>query len=502
MNPHLRRALLVLLLLAGAAIRLYRLTDPPLDFHPTRQMHSALIARQMYLKWRPGKITPAEVQARYLGYRMARYEPPIFEALVAKTCLWAGRRFGFHLWVARLYDLLFWLLGAWGLYLLARRLTDADAALAAVAYWMLLPFAIQASRSFQPDPLMTVLLVWAAWAALTWAESPPRSRKRPLLLGLTVALGAAAGIVKAYGLVFAGGIFVAAAWMRYRGGFWRKPAFWGGLAGLAAPVVWVYFLMPRGAVGGGFLQTWTLRMLPLWLSPKLYGGWLQQMTATMGGGFLLLALFGLVLASPAGKALAAGWGAAYAAYGFLVPFHIATHSYYHLPLLPLVALGLAAAVKTLAPFVRTQPRMAQGVLALGLLAAAVYPLGISYWQMKQCPCRQEAQTFTELGQVLPDDGAMIALTQAYGYPLMYYSNRAVDFWPTSRFQQVFNLSAEAFARLFAERTRGHAYFLVTDFTEFARQKALRHYLSTHYPVVREGQGFVLYDLRRPRKDAP
>ena len=108
----LRWALLVLLVAAGASIRLYRLTDPPLDFHPTRQMHSALIARQLYLTWRPGPISPAEIRARYLGNRMARYEPPIFETLVAKTCLWAGRPFGFRLWVARLYDLLFWLLGA------------------------------------------------------------------------------------------------------------------------------------------------------------------------------------------------------------------------------------------------------------------------------------------------------------------------------------------------------------------------------------------------------
>ena len=38
----------LLAFLLGLAVRLYDITDPPLDFHPTRQLHSALIARGMY----------------------------------------------------------------------------------------------------------------------------------------------------------------------------------------------------------------------------------------------------------------------------------------------------------------------------------------------------------------------------------------------------------------------------------------------------------------------
>ncbi len=492
MQRRLRWVLLTIILLAGAGIRLYHLTDPPLDFHPTRQMHSALIAREFYLTWRPGAITPAETQARALGNRMARYEPPLFEALVAKTCVWAGQHFGFHLWVARLYDLLFWLLGAWGLYLLARRLTNSDAALVAVGYWMLLPFAIQASRSFQPDPLMTVLLVWTAYAATQ--EGNARFWALPL--------GALAGIVKAYGLIFALGIFAAVEVWRAPRRFWKRWTFWATLAGMTVPVVAVYLAMPRGEVGGDFLRTWTLRMIPLWFSPRLYGGWLQQLGGAFGGGFLLLALLGIVTLRGRGRALALGWGAAYLAYGFLVPFHIATHSYYQLPLLPWVALGLAGAAQSIAPVLDARPKWAQALFGVGVLAAAVYPLGITVWQMQQCTCRQQAATFERLGQILPKDGAIVALTEAYGYPLMYYGNLTVDFWPTSRYQRVFDLSPAAFQRLFAERTHGHAYFLVTDFEEFARQKALRHYLSAHYPVVAEGEGYVLYDLRHPRAETP
>ena len=43
------RVLLLGLLFAGASgIRLYHIGDPPLDFHPTRQYRSALLARAIY----------------------------------------------------------------------------------------------------------------------------------------------------------------------------------------------------------------------------------------------------------------------------------------------------------------------------------------------------------------------------------------------------------------------------------------------------------------------
>jgi hypothetical protein len=36
------------LLALGIVLRLINVTDPPLDFHPTRQLRSAIIARGMY----------------------------------------------------------------------------------------------------------------------------------------------------------------------------------------------------------------------------------------------------------------------------------------------------------------------------------------------------------------------------------------------------------------------------------------------------------------------
>ena len=136
-------------------------------------------------------------------------------------------------------------------------------------------------------------------------------------------------------------------------------------------------------------------------------------------------------------------------------------------------------------------------MVLALVASAVYSTGITAWEIANSHTEQKAQALEQLGKQLPK-GKIIALAEAYGYPIMYYANRNVDFWPTSRYMEFFNQGQEAFAALFKQKTRGHDYFLVTNLQEFYRQNALRRYLYAHYPVALEGNSFILFDLRRPR----
>ncbi len=50
-RPWMWPAALALMLLVGFALRMYDLTDPPLDFAPTRQLFSAIKARGMYYQY-------------------------------------------------------------------------------------------------------------------------------------------------------------------------------------------------------------------------------------------------------------------------------------------------------------------------------------------------------------------------------------------------------------------------------------------------------------------
>src|SRR5215213_2364146 len=149
----MRIAALAFLFLAASAIRLYDLTDLPLDFHPTRQLLSAIKARALYFRTQPGGVSP---EHREIGIRQAKLkaqvEPVILERLVAYTYRFTGEQ----LWIGRIYSSLFWLIGGIFLFLLVRDLVSFEAALFSTAYYLLFPYAIIASRSFQPDPLMVM----------------------------------------------------------------------------------------------------------------------------------------------------------------------------------------------------------------------------------------------------------------------------------------------------------------------------------------------------------
>jgi hypothetical protein len=83
-------AALVLLLGLGLAIRLYDLTDLPLDFHPTRQLLSALKARGMYYQ----TLTDAPADHRAFAIQQwkvrAAIEPEVVERIVAFTYQFTG----------------------------------------------------------------------------------------------------------------------------------------------------------------------------------------------------------------------------------------------------------------------------------------------------------------------------------------------------------------------------------------------------------------------------
>src|SRR5687768_6410164 len=128
-------ALLVLLVL-GFAIRLYDLTDLPLDFHPTRQLLSALKARGMYYQTLENVSDEQRDFAIQQWKTRASVEPALLESIVAFTYRFTGEQ----LWIARVYSSLFWIIGAVFLFMLAREFASVDGALASTAIYLFLPY--------------------------------------------------------------------------------------------------------------------------------------------------------------------------------------------------------------------------------------------------------------------------------------------------------------------------------------------------------------------------
>ncbi|MCX6033795.1 MAG: hypothetical protein NTV38_02275, partial [Chloroflexi bacterium] len=114
-HPWVWKVSLILALLVAFGLRMINLTNPPLDFAPTRQLFSALKARGMYYQYVTDAPDGKRQQAISLG-DVGTVEPPVLETLVSQTYRLTGE----HLWIARIYSSLFWVLGGLALFLLIR----------------------------------------------------------------------------------------------------------------------------------------------------------------------------------------------------------------------------------------------------------------------------------------------------------------------------------------------------------------------------------------------
>jgi hypothetical protein len=183
----------LVILIFGMGVRLFDLTDPPLDFAATRQLRSALIARGLYYP----QAENAEDWQREMAEKQGKHsmiEPTILETIVAVTYRIAG---GEYVWIARIYSSFFWVLGGIALFFLVKDMVSTDGAYIALTYYLFVPFGIVASRSFQPDPLMTALIVLSWWTFYRWYRTS--TWKWALLAGVSTG---AAMMVKSTAVFF------------------------------------------------------------------------------------------------------------------------------------------------------------------------------------------------------------------------------------------------------------------------------------------------------------
>ncbi len=346
--------LFILMLLLGLGVRLIDLTDQPIDFHSTRQLRGAIIARGMYYEMTPNADPDLRQQSFAFWQSTGQYEPSFLERLTALTYLLLG---GEVLWVARLYSILFWVIAGFFLYLLAQRMCLSSSgeqpapdkqqnasisALAALAYFFVLPFAIQASRSFQPDPAMVMWLVAYVYALYRWSEN-----KRIEWAVLSGLLGGLAVLTKAVIVYPAAGAALALVLYAYRGksffAILRDKQVWIMAALMIIPTA-VYYLA-RGGRASEYFSSWTLALSHLLLEPSFYLRWVNLVQGLLGWFALVLAFAGILLSTSRSRALLIGLWGGYLLYGLFLPYQMYTHSYYHLMLVPIVGLSLAPAVQ-------------------------------------------------------------------------------------------------------------------------------------------------------------
>jgi hypothetical protein len=484
--------LLVTLMLAAFGLRLIDLTDPPLDFHPTRQYRGALIARSIYHQMAPLDDSYRQQYALTMRNSVAELEPSILESVVAVGYLVTG---GENLWVARIITSLFWVLAALPLYALARHMTSRGAALMSVGFYLFLPFAVQASRSFQPDPLMVALMILTMYLSYRWSATQTWKLAwlTAAVAGLTLLIKVVAGYVLLPVLVAA----VLSA-MSLRAAL-RSKQVWAMVLLTALPAA-IYYLFGIAGTSGNYFQNWIVALLPLAFVPAFYVRWVNMITGLLGIASLAAALTGLLIAEARGRWLLLAAWTGYALYGITLPHQTTTHTYYHLQLVPIAALSIAPIFQLIVREVFRQEKFWQAAFAVLLAATLFFSAWVERSNMLGVSYREEPIYWQRIGEAVPTDGETIALTQHYGNLLTYYGWRRVELWPVTGELQLAGLrgnSVEDFQAFFDTRTLGMDYFLITSFNQLDLQPLLKQTLAENYSVYSQGDGYLIYDLSTP-----
>lgn len=496
-RPHAWFVTLIVLLALGGLLRLIDITDPPLDFHSSRQLRNSIVARDIYYSLLPSATSEQRELASSFARSVGKYEPPVIESIVAYTYLITDENIA----VARAWETLFWLMAGVALFDLMRRVTSPWAALLALAYYLVLPFSVQASRSFQPDPLMTSAFMIGIYFLYRWSESyssfplgerlGARGWRWAILAGVFLGLAAFVKIVIVF---FVGSAAIAMVLFTLKKDFWKSKQVWGMAAIMVIPAL-IYYVFLNQSRSTEYFFAWTVALINLITSTDFYTKWLAFLGSLFGLTIILLSIGGALIARPRMRWLLISLWIGYLLFGLTLPFQMYTHSYYHIQLIPIIVLGLAVVLNPLIESVAAQG----GVGRAGFVALIVAVIGYQAYVARSVLAAEdfhhEPAFWSEVGDVVPVDANVIALTQDYGYRLMMYGWRKVNLWPLATGLSEARNPDKNNAEKFAELTDGMDYFLVTAFGQLDKQPQVKNILE-QFPIAAQGDGYVLYDLRK------
>lgn len=486
MSGSRRTAVLaVLLVVAGAALRLPGLSVPPLD-DPIRQYRSAIIARGYVPELLQGLAPEARQAAEAAASAHPLIEPPLMEHGAA----WIYRALGREdLAWARTQSVLAWSLGGLAMFWLALQFVAGPAALAAVAVWTFLPFAIRTSRWFTPDPLMTALMVFAFAATVSYERRPTVARAGLLAFGVGAAL-----FVKAVSVFFLAPAVLAVVLLGHA--TLRAKAVTIGIAIVAAaPAAWYYATLELHTEYGPFPE--------LLRQPVFWRDWAMMIARVVSWPVMVAAPVGMLVASGPLRRLLIWLLAGYVAFGIVFTHHIHTHDYYSLPLVAIVALALGALVDRIGR--QAAPRVQ--VAAAGVVVAVCAVMGVlavmeAQRSERTAAIRAEAARYERIGQIVGHSQRVLSLDETYGLALNYHGYMGTIHWPDSGDLAMAALTGGRVVTA-EERLRAEAadFFVSTSRAQFDFQPDLKPALERRHPLLeRDGEPdrwhFVVYDLRR------
>lgn len=479
-----------LMMLLALTVRAHELDQPIVRFHPTRHYRSAVIARACYYDHAsdvPGwarKVADANRAMQQAG------EPPLMEWAACGAYLALGHE---NIIIPRALAVTIWVAGAIPLWLLTLRLASPFGAALAAALYLFLPYGIIASQNFQPDPLMTVASLWAILALVRYFDA----RTGPRFL-TAVALVAAAGVIKPMSVFLTIPALAAIEYARPEPFKQRvTTAIELAFVGLIAPVLFYGYSAVKGTLVQDQMR---MRFEPQLIPTEFFWGGLGRMISRVETWpILILAVIGAVVAKDRlARWLLLGLFAGYFAFAVAFTYHMPTHDYYHLPYIPVAALGVGVLLARIEGILPLRGR----AIATAVLCAATIAIGtaVAWPRMHLANAAMFEQMYEEIGELAQHDTRALFLDTEYGFALMYHGQISGDSWPNRD-----DLAAEAidgrpaidadarFVRDYADWAPD--YFIVTDLDSLKASPDLQAMLAKRAIPVRITDRYQVYRFK-------
>ena len=497
--------LLGLLFAVAFAWRMDGVMQWPMPFHPMLQYENALNSRAMWYQWKDANEEERQWVSGYHGRQKGLW---LQEGLTALTYLACGEEVA---WVSGVWGSLIWMVAALLLFDIAwRELQSKFGAFATVSLFLLHPFSLVVSRSFQHESGMMLGYLFAWW----WL-----SRHDVMKNGRQALVGAG---VWGLALLCKPGIgwlplcFVHLAYCVKRHG-WRTSLVSPWL--IVVPVIallpsllWMKFILV-----GDEIHQWKWSLL---LNLDWYSTTWSNMTSVLGWLPVLVAIGVALWQASVHRWFSLIVLAGYLVYAMVFNYANMTHDYYLLPLLPIVALAWGQVFRWVHPWFKliyadaqqgqwwktSLKKVAERQFAAYVVAAVVTGFVTFTWNhftplLTAGPYAPQRRLAEELTKQLGLGTPVIALSPDYAMPLRYFSGLHAQWWPTQGDLWYEGLGGGS---VMPAKNRldkiihdsNVRYFIITLEDEYLQQKDLVQALSHYSELPAHPSGARIFELKR------
>jgi hypothetical protein len=234
---------------------------------------------------------------------------------------------------------------------------------------------------------------------------------------------------------------------------------------------------------------------------RFYLDWQAFVAPMVSFTMVIVALLGTLGLRKLERGLMVGFWIGYFVYVLSFPYHSLTHSYYTLPFVPVIALGIAwpAAIvlEKLAHVNKTNVWRA-AVIGVLLLALAI-PLRTARGILVGRDFRSQVGYWEKLGDLLEHRSNIFEISHDYGFRLEYFGwvngGAWTDYNDPGLSEAIKQGSASEAATSLRNRLESHSFLVVTILGELDANPIIKEFLYETYPVFEQGEDFVIFDLR-------